>query len=312
MQILKAIAFLLILTIILVILSLLFSPKNNTKEFGMYDVNANGVLGERDNTIDVLIVGDSEAYTSITPMEMWREYGFTSYVCSSPGQSLSDSFKFVHTLTEKQKPKVVILEADNICKSVALNVPFSNAAKYVFPVLEYHNRWKSLKVNDFLFKTKYIWTDNMKGYYYSNEICEADCSNYMTYTTEKSAIPKLNELYMKALKEYCKLNDIKLMIISTPSTKNWNYQKHNCIKDFADKEGIEFLDLNILGDDLNIDWSKDTRDGGDHLNHNGALKVTAYLGKYLCDKNVLPDHRKDKAYEKWNEDLKKYEEIVNG
>lgn len=104
-QILKSVVFLLILMLILTILSLLFTPKNNTKEFGMYDVNANGVLGEMDNTVDVLIVGDSEAYTSISPMELWKKYGFTSYVCSSPGQSLSDSFKFVHTSTEKQKTK---------------------------------------------------------------------------------------------------------------------------------------------------------------------------------------------------------------
>lgn len=297
--------------LILIILSLLFTPKNNTKEFGMYDVNANGVLGEKDNSIDVLIVGDSEAYTSIAPMEMWKKYGFTSYVCSSPGQSLSDSFKFVHTSTEKQKPKIIILEADNICKEVALNVPFSNAAKYLFPILEYHNRWKNLNTNDLFLKKEYVWTDDMKGYYYSGETCTADCSNYMTYTTEKKEIPKLNKIYMKILKEYCESNDIKLMIVSTPSTKNWDYQKHNCIKDYAEQENIEFLDLNILQKEVDIDWTKDTRDSGDHLNHKGALKVTSYLGKYLYDKNILTDHREDKAYEKWNEDLKRYEEIVN-
>ena len=71
-------AFALIVIMLLVGLSYLFMPKNNQLQFGMEDVAANGILGEKPNTIDVLVIGDSEAYSSIIPMQLWQDHGFTA------------------------------------------------------------------------------------------------------------------------------------------------------------------------------------------------------------------------------------------
>lgn len=310
-KIIKVTYFVVILLVVLIILSQIAIPKNNLKDFGMQDVLANGILGEKDNTIDILVVGDSEAYTSIIPMEIWKDYGFTSYVCATSGQILPDSLMFTYKAMKKQSPKIVILEADNIYRRADLSIPFEKILNIILPITEYHDRWKNINNNDFFKKADYTWTDDMKGYWYSDLINASDSSNYMTASDKSNIIPKSNKIYIKLLKKYCEYNNAQLLIVSTPSTINWNYENHNAVKEFLDNENIEFLDLNVLKDEININWEKDTRDKGDHLNHFGALKVTKYLGKYLNDKNILKDHRKENDYKRWNEALERYEKKVN-
>ena len=311
LKIVKCISFILILLIILLILSYIAIPKNNLAEFGMEEVRANGILGERENSIDVLIVGNSESITSIIPMKLWEDYGITSYISGTVGQSLPDSCIFVYNIMKKQKPKIVILDADNIYDGVAITTPIVKIAKEVFPIIKYHNRWKNLNSNDFFSKINYTWTEDTKGYYDSTLIAEADSTNYMTYSENSSSIPKTNKLYLKLLNEYCKYNNAQLIVLSSPSTINWNYENYNGIKKFLEEENIEFLDLNIVKDEIKIDWKRDTRDAGDHLNRYGAVKVTEYVGNYLNNKNILEDHRKDDKFNDWNETLKRCKEKIN-
>lgn len=307
-NIIKVISFWLIFLIILIILSYITVPKNNSEEFGMESANANGILGEKDNTIDVVVVGDSESFTSIIPMKMYKEYGFTTYLCGTSGQSLPESISFVYKAMKKQKPKVIILESHNIYTDVPLTTPIAKISHYVLPVVRYHNRWKNLNSKDFMGKVEYTWTDDLKGFYDTTAVNEADSSNYMEYTEKVADIPRENKVYVKILNEYCKKNNAKLLILSTPSTVCWNYEYHNGIEEFAKKENIDFLDLNALKEEVGIDWKKDTRDAGDHLNHFGAIKATKFLGNYLKTNYSLDDHRNDENYDKWKEIVGKYSE----
>ena len=138
-RVLALVGFLAGLLGILVGLSALFVPKNNMSEFGMEEVTANGILGERENSIDVLVLGDSEAYSSITPMDLWRDKGYTAYVCGTSSQTLDYTLELFIRALENQKPKVVILETDAIYREVpSQKAIFTRLANHL-AVFRYHN-----------------------------------------------------------------------------------------------------------------------------------------------------------------------------
>lgn len=290
--------------------SYIFIPKNNTAENGMEEVSANGILGEEAATVDVIVIGDSESYSAVTPMQIWKEEGYTSYVCGTSGQTLDYSMTMVLRAFRTQRPKIVILETNAIYRKT----DFSNAtiAKLgnCFSVFRYHDRWKSLGKNDLSGTVKFTWTDDNKGFSYSKVVNPCDNTNYMTRVETAAQIPDLNRQYIQKIKSICDQNGAKLLFLSTPSPVNWNFERHNGVSKLAEELGCEYIDLNLLNKEVKINWEKDTRDKGDHLNYFGAKKVSHYLAGYLKQTGLLEDHREDSRYSKWNDALKRYELLL--
>ena len=106
-EMIRGVLFLLGLVVLMRVSSVFFQPKNNSEVYGMEQPNANGILGEAEASIDVLFVGDSISYCSIIPVQIWRDYGITSYLCGSTMQPLYLSKEFVVKAFENQSPKLV-------------------------------------------------------------------------------------------------------------------------------------------------------------------------------------------------------------
>lgn len=295
---------------LLVILSYIFIPKNNMKAFGMEDEPANGILGEKENTIDVLVIGDSESYSSISPMAMWAAQGFTTYVCGTPGQFLYQSQNYLEQAFDKQEPKVVILETNAIYRKMSANAALMNRVENMFSIFRYHDRWKNIQSGEAFSSADYTWTDDYKGYRYNNVVDGTSKSDYMIPTDNAAPIASMNWQYVSDMADFAKENGAKFILVSTPSPVNWNYERHNGIAQMARELGLPYVDLNLMTKEVPIDWMTDTRDKGDHLNHAGAVKVSAWLGSYLKKTFKLEDHRKDSRYEKWNEALERYKKTV--
>ena len=77
--------------------------------------------------------------------------------------------------------------------------------------------------------------------------------------------------------------DIQLVIVSAPTTNEWNYGRHLGLEEWARRNKRPYIDFNVQNEKVKINWTRDTRDGGDHLNDYGAEKVTSYIGKYIKD-----------------------------
>jgi len=305
-NVLKVITFMLGFIILLFISSYIFMPKNNNTKFGIRQVSANGILGEPNETMDALFLGDSLVYTSISPMVIWENYGITSYDLATSAQYLYETYEFLDKALKTQKPKIVFLETNPFFRQYKIVNVIGAEGKKIFPIFEYHDRWKNLTINDFINDVNYTWTDPNKGYRFKTNVNSADDvhKDYMKKTEGIEHITKLNYKYIEKIIERCKSEGIEIVLLSTPTMKNCNYAKYRAIKEIAQEFGVEHLDLN-LEVDLKIDWSQETLDKGDHLNYKGARKVSEYLGSYLSQRGLI-SHKDDTHYDAWNRDLKNY------
>lgn len=80
------------------------------------------------------------------------------------------------------------------------------------------------------------------------------------------------------------------------------YEKHNSYLQLSKKIEVAYLDLNLISE-IDINWESDSYDGGEHLNYNGAVKVSSFIGNYLKENYNLPDHREDDSFASWNDTL---------
>lgn len=298
----RAVVFAIGLALLFIGLTRLLVPKTNSTELALGTKFANGILGEPENTIDVVMLGNSRIYTAICPMDLWDKHGITSYICGTPGQAVSDSVLFLEKACKIQKPKLVILGADNIFDGMGISTYYFSKLKDKVRIFQYHNRWKSLGWEDFYKKPTNDWTDTNKGFNYSTFVSAApEKPNFMK---DKGAPPKeISYVSLRCLKDIqaiCASVGAKLLIVSTPNWTSWSVAKNRAMEIMCRDFKIDFVDMNLGQYDAKINWQTDTRDKGDHLNYAGATKVTDIIAEYLHKNYELPDHRKDSKFDAWH------------
>ena len=266
------------------------------------------IAAERKESIDLVVLGDSESYTSVSPMQLWKEHGMTAYVCGQPGQKIQETYYMLKTALRTQSPKVVLMETNLMFRDPGpvknRQTALAEPARYHFPLLRFHNLWKMA------FDGKKPGESVYKGFAIRSNVNPFDSGDYMKETKEVQEMPKAVSFYMEEIQEMCHRNGAELILMSAPSPKNYSYKKHNAIENYAKEKGIPYVDLNLQIRELGIDWQEDSYDKGDHLNLYGAQKVTAWLGGYLKEKYGMPDHRSDPSYEDWKQMEEKYEKEI--
>ncbi|MDE6111476.1 MAG: hypothetical protein K2F65_06115, partial [Eubacterium sp.] len=174
------------------------------------------------------------------------------------------------------------------------------------PVFGYHDRWKKLSLDDFSFEYKNDYIVNDKGYRIYSGIKSPKKSDYEKGSQMKANVPFFNKYYLESIKKMCEENGAELMLVSIPSIKDWNLERHNSAAKLSEALRIQYMDMNMMSDEISIDWSRDSRDGGEHLNQIGAEKVTSYFGEFLHSKNIFADRRDDEKLAHWFEAYKTF------
>jgi len=307
-KIIKTVCFTLLSIALVLSLCAFMKPKNQMDYADNRSYEAYRVFDEPKNSIDVIMLGHSGVYRGLSPMEMYGEYGFTSYACSMSVQLPWESYDILYSVLQTQSPRVVLLETDHLFYDNSNSIDESYG-KYtfqnIFPIFKNHACWK-----DWLPGKSYRERSATKGYQYTDKV--------RPYTGGGTLVPtkksyKMHEKHYEALEKIyklCKEKNIKLFLIEVPSVMIWDTEKYNCINAYAKKRGLDFIDTNQCLEEFGFNWTTDTCDRGDHLNYSGAKKLSAYMGKYLKERYDLPDRRSDENYSFWKEDFLRYKKIV--
>lgn len=342
--VLKLIIFLIIGIFILQFLNYIFVPKW-IEYFDSSTARIKEYYKEKKNTIDVLAVGSSSISRGYSPITVWNNYGVTSYSLGTLNQRMSFAYYLIKESIKNQKPKAIVLDMESIfidsdapegeyrkffdnmklgnvkleaLSDERLHVKKEDKLSYIIPTLRFHSRWNELEKEDFKFNLNEEYKQlSYKGMAMITDIIPyIDNSNYMEDKKDNSNISDNGLYYINKIKDLCKEKNIKLLFIQMPESKRigkpyWSLAKSKKVKELADKYEIEFIDFNLTENQakINFDWTKDSSDGGEHLNVYGAEKVSNYIGKILSEKYNIPNHKNDaNIADEWNEEAQRYEQ----
>lgn len=316
----------------LYLLDRLFIPKWLTNEDNSHSYITRGFYAEKENSLDIIFMGNSDTYRGISPMILWENYNITSYNYVSSGQRMWTGYYMLEEALKTQKPKVIFFNVDALYsdnhsymanyqkvfdnmkfsknKLKAINDPafeFSYGKKIalIFPIISYHSRYSELNKEDFQFALSDYYNVN-KGLDMTTK--KVSYENEYVYDSD-NRMPMSNKVlkYLNKMVDKCNEENIILEFFWIPSPDSWAREKSNTISDYAKEHNISFTDLNLNYKDFDLDFEVDTSDGGDHLNVYGAEKVALFMGNYINNKYTFKKHSDD-IINKWNDDLEKYYE----
>lgn len=297
-----------------------------------------GFYDEPKDSINVLYLGSSHVMAGINPLEIWKEYGITGYICGSTKLSLPATYAYLQEALKYQTPEVVVLDMSRIfqfyenqeyeedtrraldylkyseTKMEAASVLMEGDSQqtklsYRFPFFRYHSRWQELTKEDFQYLTReqHCMEKGMSmrfdrsGFDLPKDFMEAENTN------ERYQIDRVSAEYFEKITLLCKEKNIELLLVKIPSY-NWNLKRHTLSAQLAETYGLEFIDYTMpdMRKQIQFVGKDDFVDEGDHINTYGANKVSKHLGQYLIQNYEFTKHTETDIQQEWQQDYEAY------
>ena len=267
---------------------------------------------------DVLFVGDCEVFEHFSPVTLYNEYGITSYIRGGAQQLVWHSYYLLEDALKTETPKVVVYNVlalkygepqSEAYNRLALDGMRWGTAKigairasmtededfmsYVFPLLRYHDRFDKLTAED----RRYWFSDgdpvSLKGYVMHTGVKPATETPTETYDPK---LPESSMAWLERMAALCEERGIALALIKSPSIyPQWHAEWDEEIAAFAKTHGLRYDNMIAENEAIGIDMQTDTYDQGQHLNADGAEKLSRWYGAVLQTEYRLTDHRGDAA-----------------
>lgn len=321
-QIIKTITFLLILAVTFVAVTQIFIPKWVTGT--SVTLVSDGLYEQKEDTIDVCVLGSSQLVYGISCMRLLEEYGISAYSCATGEQPLLCAYFYLLETHKNQNISTVILdtsmlyevEEESRFRKTLDSAPFSmnklavirertrseessSFISYLFPIINYHGRWDELGKADLGYITA-------ESEVYRGNILSSNVKRNVSY--EKLCVDEdpvdesiqMDENQLRAFEmivDYCKKENIELLLVKAPKG-TWVGTKTVGCQELAKEHGLVYIDFNTaeMISELDLDVTRDFWND-DHLNVRGADKFTDYIGNYLLQTGEYEDFRNSPDYD---------------
>lgn len=325
--------FVAVFLVIFTVLSLIYVPK-------WRDLDAEemrGLYQEEPNSIDVLMLGSCNMYSSFSPVIAYEQYGLSSYVFACPDQVLTISYHYLLEALKTQDVKTVVLESLFLtCEPTAKREYYNRTALEYMPMStnkaqliyalggeesEYMKTVDSSAPDKLLTYAGYffpllryhgredITTEDVTFYMERNDYSEykggRPLFSYLTnetlnfpYVANGTEVTERTREYFIKIQELCEEKGIDFLLVKSPNHYRWNDKSTKAVQDFAAERGVPLLDFFDYDDFVVSDYSSTTG----RLNIYGMKKFTEHLCDYLIENyEIAPAQLSDENRAKWDE-----------
>ena len=318
-------AFIIIFLILIVAVSYVVRTNGDVKD------RFSGFYAEKNDTLDIVIIGSSPVFPYYVAPKLWGETGIAMYPLSSNVQR-PVAMKYLVEETEKsQSPALYIFEMrmftmedeglrDNMAytrgvtdnmrysylryKTIQAMVPEDDEEgrlSFYLDIIKYHTNWKMLALPSEWANAAYCKASPLKGYQFKDEVGPLPMPD-LSGAEGVTKIPEEQEAYFRDLMEFLREEGKDALFIVSPYGESLEqHRMYNYMEEIASSYGYPFLNMNNYYEEIGIVFEEDFADYGSHTNAVGAEKCTDFLKEYLQVHYDFEDKRGDEAYTSWDE-----------
>lgn len=277
-----------------------------------------GLYKEPEDSLDVVILGASEAFIDYSAAYAYDLYGFTSYPYAWDAATGQLYEAQVRQLLERQDPKWIVVEINgllyddvkevtseaslrafldhtpmsmNKVRTIFEYAPAEDWYRYFFPLAKYHGNWKiaydqggrlkdllSIKMNGSV----------LKGYVTHVRPFDAPETRDVTNDYSTEPMEPQAQAYLISFLDFCRENGLEnVLFVRFPHiiASDWNYgrfRRCNEAERIIQEYGYDFVNLERDYEEIGLDFKTDFYNE-DHLNFRGQQKLTKYFGQILVE-----------------------------
>lgn len=281
---------------------------------------------EQKDSLDVLFLGTSVAYSNMIPAVIYRESGLCSFSMAGPVQTLTESYYYLRETLRTQSPSLVMLDVSGLFLAnqpeydftnidympVGLNkwrCAFATASgedliRYFFPLWVYHGRWSEVDRKEICRALSPAETDPKAGW------------TLLTDTTPfPERVPRLETWteesfqtgaeYLRKIVELCRQEHVELLLTMSPRCTTMTPESEDKLQMLLVHLDAAYVDFDELRDEIGIDDLTDFFDSS-HLNVRGAEKFSTYLAAFFVSEcGLSPRNTADPIV--WSERVRYYD-----